>query len=99
MTTQPPATTEFAHLPTHVLLEVLREVDAQARQSIALRRKLALAASEAGVSAKRMSSLTGAASKSAILYWIQQGRIDRDRAAGIVDPNHDSGQAQVDDEA
>lgn len=99
MTAQPPATTEFAHLPTHVLLEVLREVDAQARQSIALRRKLALAASEAGVSAKRMSSLTGAASKSAILYWIQQGRIDRDRAAGIVDPSHDNGQAQTDDDA
>jgi len=99
MTTQPPATTEFAHLPTHVLLEVLREVDAQARQSIALRRKLALAASEAGVSAKRMSSLTGAASKSAILYWIQQGRIDRDRAAGIVDPSHVGDQALADDEA
>ena len=99
MTTQPPATTEFAHLPTHVLLEVLREVDAQARQSIALRRKLALAASEAGVSAKRMSSLTGAASKSAILYWIQQGRIDRDRAAGIVDSSHVDDRAQADDES
>lgn len=99
MTTQPPATTEFAHLPTHVLLEVLREVDAQARQSIALRRKLALAASEAGVSAKRMSTLTGAASKSAILYWIQQGRVDRDRAAGILDPSEDSDASRSDDDA
>ncbi|MBD8729386.1 hypothetical protein [Frigoribacterium sp. CFBP 13707] len=46
-----------------------------------------------------MSALTGAASKSAILYWIQQGRADRDRAAGILDPSHDSGHAQADDEA
>jgi AraC-like DNA-binding protein len=99
MTTQLPAPTEFAHLPTHVLLEVLREVDAQARQSIALRRKLALAASEAGVSAKRMSTLTGAASKSAILYWIQQGRVDRDRAAGILDPSEDSDGSRPDDDA
>ena len=99
MTTQPPATREFAHLPTHVLLEVLREVDAQARQSIALRRKLALAASEAGVSAKRMSALTGAASKSAILYWIQQGRVDRDRAAGILDASQVSDGSRPDDDA
>jgi len=51
------------------------------------------------VSAKRVSSLTGAASKAAILYWIQQGRIECDRAAGTLDSSQEITKAQAEENA